>query len=1779
MGGFQRTAGSAIRRLARRVTSGPALAAAIFFLLAAGLAPAAVAQPAFSKAFSPSTIGPGSVSTLTFVITNDSASPVTDLAFSDILPTLPGAVVIASPAAASTNCGLAATLTAPAGGGTITFSGGTVGAGRSCTVKVNVTSSTVGTHANLSGDLTSSAGNSGKAAADLVVAADRPGFLKSFSPSTVPLGGRSTLTFTIDNLANSADRFFPTFIDNLPTGMVVASPPNVVNTCFFGLTGPGTVTATPGSGVITLTPVGAGVGAVEKFSTCEVEVDVVATGAGTLPNTSGDLTTQALSGGSELSSGKAGGVLTVTVGPLHISKSFLDDPVPPGGTVTLEFKIRNFDRDNAYAAISFDDDLDAALTDLEATGATVNTCGGMATSSFPTGLFEYAGGVLGPSDTCTIALTLSVPPAATPGAYTNTTGPVSGTILGDETTGNAASDTLFVVEAPILTKEFTDDPVGAGGTATLEFTITNTSPTSSADDIAFFDEFDVILPTAVEVDGTPAGPGTTVVSDCCGAGSTCTFTPLFDPAMGSSTPARFELEGGTVGVGSSCIFDLVLDVLDGAAEGFYPNTTSEITATVGAASVAGPPASDLLEVLGAPTLTKEFTDDPVLPGGEVTLQFTLSHSDDAPADAVDIEFMDDLALTLTGLAAKAGELPKSDLCDPDGPGGAPGTGTMTGSAGDTLLDVSSASLAPGESCTFSVVLTVSPTAAAGIHENETTEVTATVSTVAVTGLPAEDDLTVAGLVLTKEFIDDPALPGGTVTLEFTLANVSASESASSITFTDNLDDVISGLAAATGELPKTDLCDPDGPGGAPATGTMAGSAGDTFLTVSGASLAAGESCTFSVVLDVPTGTVSDTYVNTTASFNATFGGTPSVLFPNAVADLVVSNELLLITKSFTDDPVAPGGTVTLRFEITNLSASETIDDIEFTDDLGAALTDLEATGATSNTCGGMATFPFPTDFFGYDSGSLGPGASCEIVLTLDVPGTALGGLYTNTTSPVTGTIGALAVIGDPATDNLRVAAVDFSKAFAGPVVAGETVVLTFTLKNLDAASAVGPLEFTDNLEAMLTGAVATDPDLPKSDVCDPDGPGGAPGTGTLSGTFFVTLTGVSLPAGATCSFGVTVSIPASTLPGSYTNTTSKLRSAGVPIEDPAVASLTVVGAADLALAKTDSPDPVAATELLTYTVTVTNLGPSVAQGVVVSDTLPAGVTFVSTSGCAEDAGGVPTCTLGTIAAGAFKQYTITVSVDASTLGIITNTASVAATTPDPDLGNNADSEDTLVEEPTADLSVTLAPLDDPTAAQRVLLWEAVVENLGPQDATGVTFEMELPAGAYFLGVEPFIFPPCTLASGVALSCDLGDLASGAMETVTVGTFIDGRFDGTLASEAMVSGDETDPDPMNNEDDASAEVRRARSILATTDASGDPLTVSVLKEFEEAIGLVARDAATGLVPVFGVAGPGYRTVALAEVPDFDDTPAPEVAALGFGFDGSTRVFVFDADSMALLSELPVTPAASPRVPIDLVSLPSFDGTPAPELALLFNDLGDGSVHVVAVDAGDGALLRDVTVIGPGFAFFGLGMEVLSDFSGSPTPELGVVSRGSLFGDILTVSLDLDLGAPVTSVGLGGFGLFPLDVAAVDAGGGSPDPELAVLSRRPADGALVALPFDLPPASLGILPEIAFDPDLQPADMQTVPDFDGTPAPELAVLGREGLDVVIEVIDTGSSGLVGTTIDSSLPKVPVPLGLAVHPDFGGDPDPDLSALVEFDLDPTQVNVSDAGGPAPFLIYFLP
>ena len=1194
-----------------------------------------IGQPTWSKVFTPDVIGPGSVSTLTFTITNNTESPVTSLAFTDVLPGVPGAMTIANPANATTTCGAASVLVAPDGGGTITFTDGTLGDGESCTITVDVTASTPGTYTNLTGDLTSSGGNSGTATDDLTVDASLPGFSKSFSPSTVPTGGRSTLTFLIDNSANASNVLNLDFTDNLPAGMVIASPAVASTTCGTAAVPP-TLTAMEGTSSIVLDADGTfAFPAVAAGATCTVTVDVVASGVGELDNISGELLA------SFVSAGKASATLEVTRTTLSLKKEFVDDPVPPGGTAELEFTLMNFDRDFTATDVAFTDDLDATLSGLTFSSLLSNDCGGSVTGIGMTDI-NLSGGTIAAGGSCTIRASLTVPAGATPGAYNNTTGAITGMLDGVPNTGNMASDILFVEPVPLLTKEWLEDGtlapdpvVNPGDDVVLRFTVTNTSLTSGATDITFDDEltdgsFDFppdptsgFLPFPVSVT-IPAG-------EPCGTGSSLSLV-----SAGTDRQA-LRLTGGSLtaapGAGSTCTFDVTVSIPADFAPGTYLNTTEEITATVDGATRTGEPASDDLTVNAAPSLSKEFTDDPIAPGEQVTLEFTISHPADAPSAATDITFTDNLAPVLAGLAV-AGGLPIAEACDPDGPGGDPGTGTLSESAGGTLLTFMGGSLDPGESCSFSVTLNVPAGAAPGSYTNTTSDVSATVSGLTTSSAPATDELSVAGLKFSKEFLGDPVIPGDTRTLRFTIENVHPTLDATITFFTDNLAAALPSLAA-TG-APTFDDCG----------GTMSGT---TFLTYVGGSVMSGTSCTIDVEVLIPTGTADGTYNNTTSFLSANQGGAVSIA--PAVDDIIVNSNLIQLEKSFTDDPVAPGDPVTLDFTLTNLDGSNAASMIDFTDNLGAALSGYIFDMVNSNDCGATVSGE-GTSFITVENASLAAGGSCTISVSTTVPAAAAEGTYTNTTSSVTGEIDGFAVTGDAASDDLEVIQLlDFSKSFDGPTVAGGTAILTFTIVNPGINTATG-VQFTDDLDAVLSGLIATSV---------PTAPCG--GSSTVSGTSLLTVNNLEIaPMGGICTFNVEVTIPSMATAGVYPNTTSDLFQSGLKVAEPATADLTVEPPPTFA--KAFAPDMSNPGDISTLTFTIDNSASSLAASALdFTDNLPAGVVVAAVPSAST------TCTGGTITAsagttvisytggtvGAGASCTVQVDVTTAAVGAYLNT--------------------------------------------------------------------------------------------------------------------------------------------------------------------------------------------------------------------------------------------------------------------------------------------------------------------------------------------------------------------------------------------------------------------------------------------------------------------------------------------------------------------------------------------
>src|SRR5439155_865112 len=153
--------------------------------------------------------------------------------------------------------------------------------------------------------------------------------------------------------------------------------------------------------------------------------------------------------------------------------------------------------------------------------------------------------------------------------------------------------------------------------------------------------------------------------------------------------------------------------------------------------------------------------------------------------------------------------------------------------------------------------------------------------------------------------------------------------------------------------------------------------------------------------------------------------------------------------------------------------------------------------------------------------------------------------------------------------------------------------------------------------------------------------------------------------------------------------------------------------------------------------TVSNAGPDTATGVTLTDTLPAGVTFVSATpsqGTATFAAGVVTGNLGTILNGASATVTIVVTAP-TTPGMITNTATVSPNEADTNPANNTAMQSTTVNA-AVDLAVTKTDSPDPVLAPQPLTYIVTVANSGPGAATGVTLTDTLPAGVTFVSATP-----------------------------------------------------------------------------------------------------------------------------------------------------------------------------------------------------------------------------------------------------------------------------------------------------------------------------------------------------------------------------------------------------------------------------------------------------------
>lgn len=259
--------------------------------------------------------------------------------------------------------------------------------------------------------------------------------------------------------------------------------------------------------------------------------------------------------------------------------------------------------------------------------------------------------------------------------------------------------------------------------------------------------------------------------------------------------------------------------------------------------------------------------------------------------------------------------------------------------------------------------------------------------------------------------------------------------------------------------------------------------------------------------------------------------------------------------------------------------------------------------------------------------------------------------------------------------------------------------------------------------------------------------------------------------------------------------------------------------ADLVVAKADAPDPVAAGETLTYTVTITNNGPSDAQDVVATDTLTDVLTLQSTVGCAEDPNGAPTCSLGAIAAGSTARYTITALIDSAILAdTITNAVTVASSTSEAAPGDESATITTTVNA-VADLELRKVDNPDPVLAGRPLTYTLILTNHGPSLAQGVFVTDTLPVAGY-----TYAGNNCGATfSTPMLDWTIGDVPAGDAVTCVISGTVNAGVGGTITNTAGagLAATVADPDLGNNTvDEPTTVVDTLFTVDDVTLAEGD-----------------------------------------------------------------------------------------------------------------------------------------------------------------------------------------------------------------------------------------------------------------------------------------------------------------------------------------------------------------------
>ncbi|MCR4030697.1 MULTISPECIES: PKD domain-containing protein [Flavobacterium] len=293
----------------------------------------------------------------------------------------------------------------------------------------------------------------------------------------------------------------------------------------------------------------------------------------------------------------------------------------------------------------------------------------------------------------------------------------------------------------------------------------------------------------------------------------------------------------------------------------------------------------------------------------------------------------------------------------------------------------------------------------------------------------------------------------------------------------------------------------------------------------------------------------------------------------------------------------------------------------------------------------------------------------------------------------------------------------------------------------------------------------------------------------------------NLANGARATLTITATVNAI---GNYVNTATvtSIETDSNPANNTSSASSTPRAIADLSLTKTVSAGPYNVGSNVTFTVTVTNAGPSTATSVNVMDYLPTGYTYVNHTSTGTYSNTTGSWNIGNINRGASAVLTVVARINAT--GDYRNVAEVVHANefdPDSTPGNNNASEDdqqqvVITPNQLADLSV-IKTVD--VVAPRVgdnVKFTIELRNAGPSDAIGVIVNDLLPSGYTFVSYTSTSGSYNASTGNWTLS---GSVFNGKTEYLDIIAKVK-PITGTAneyRNTAQVTATTTDPNPANN----------------------------------------------------------------------------------------------------------------------------------------------------------------------------------------------------------------------------------------------------------------------------------------------------------------------------------------------------------------------------------------------